>query len=71
MRKLGLTVTATAIPNLDRILQARETDIRSLVMTDLAVLFDKVHNKYGSTIDLPKAEQGGLIALELPFTHQR
>ncbi|WP_323959375.1 hypothetical protein GC088_12685 [Arthrobacter sp. JZ12] len=56
MRKLGLTVTTTVIPNLDRILEAGEADVRQLVITDLDVMFHKVHNKYGFTVELPKAE---------------
>ena len=55
MRKLGLTLTGTIMPNLDRILETDENDIRRLVIEDLAVLFGKVHKKYGFTDDMPDA----------------
>lgn len=56
MRKLGLTVTATIMPNLDRILETDESHIRRLVIKDLTVLLRKVHKKYGFTGPLPEPE---------------
>ncbi|MFJ5700238.1 hypothetical protein [Arthrobacter sp. NPDC093139] len=56
MRKTGLSVTSTIMPNLDRILATDESDIRRLVIEDLTVLLRKVHKKYGFTGDLPEAE---------------
>lgn len=56
MRKTGLSVTSTIIPNLDRILETDESDIRRLVIKDLSVLLGKVHKKYGFTCAMPAAE---------------
>jgi hypothetical protein len=56
MRKVGLTVIGTITPNLDRILETDEHDMRRLVIQDLTMLLLKVHKKYGFTGELPKAE---------------
>lgn len=56
MRKTGLTVTGTIAPNLNRILETDESDIRRLVIQDLTVLLRKVHKNYGFTGYMPEAE---------------
>jgi seryl-tRNA(Sec) selenium transferase len=56
IRKVGLTVRGTITPNLDRILETDEGDMRRLVIQDLTALLLKVHKKYGFTAELPKAE---------------
>ncbi|WP_461186778.1 hypothetical protein [Arthrobacter sp. Z4-13] len=56
IRKVGLTVRGTITPNLDRILETEEQDMRRLVIQDLTALLLKVHKKYGFTAELPKAE---------------
>jgi hypothetical protein len=56
IRKSGLTVTGTITPNLDRILETEEQDMRRLVVQDLSVLLLKVHKKYKFTSELPEAE---------------
>ena len=56
MRKAGLTVTGTITPNLDRILETDESNIRQLVMADLAILLLKVHQKYSFGRQMPEAK---------------
>jgi hypothetical protein len=56
MRKVGLTVIGTITPNLDRILETDEHDMRRLVIQDLTMLLLKVHKTYGFTAELPEAE---------------
>jgi hypothetical protein len=56
IRKRGLTVTGTVTPNLDRILETAEQDMRRLVVEDLSGLLLKVHKKYKFTTELPEAE---------------
>jgi hypothetical protein len=56
IRKRGLTVIGDVIPNIDRILETEEADIRQLVVEDLRVLLLKIHKKYGFTRELPTAE---------------
>lgn len=56
MRKTGLTVTGTITPNLDRILETDEPNIRQLVIADLAVLLLKVHQKYSFDLEMPEAK---------------
>ncbi|GAB12889.1 hypothetical protein ARGLB_028_00140 [Arthrobacter globiformis NBRC 12137] len=56
MRKTGLTVTGTITPNLDRILDTDEPNIGQLVMTDMAVLLLKVHQKYAFGREMPEAK---------------
>lgn len=48
--------TWTITPNLDRILETDEHDMRQLVIQDLTVLLLNVHKKYGFIGELPKAE---------------
>ena len=56
MRKAGLTVAGTITPNLDRILETDESNIRQLVMADLAILLLKVHQKYSFGRQMPEAK---------------
>lgn len=55
MRKLGLTVKGHITPNLERILETDEPNIRQLVTADLAVLLRKVHQKYSFEREMPGA----------------
>lgn len=56
IRKAGLTVTGTITPNLDRILETDEQNIRQLVTADLAGLLLKVHQKYSFDREMPEAK---------------
>lgn len=55
MKSLGLYVTSTIMPNLDRILETDVNDIRLLVIEGLTVLLGKVHKKYGFAGEMPEA----------------
>lgn len=56
MRKKGLNIIGHITPNLDRILETGEPDIRQLLVTDLNVLLRKVHEKYAFTRQMPEAK---------------
>lgn len=56
MRKTGLTVTGAITPNLDRILESDEPNIRQLVTADLAGMLLKVHQKYSFDREMPEAK---------------
>lgn len=56
MRKKGLNIIGHITPNLDRILQTDEPNIRRLVVADLTVLLRKAHQKYAFSRQMPEAK---------------